>query len=220
MRDPVQADDAPADLGPAASAVRDDGGAAAAGDGGAIRRVPLARGRRGVRAQSIVSGGAGQDFQNYDTELQKLEKSSRVTPAEFATLVSDAEQLAQSIETSNLTPAAVTEQLDELQDTVDQSFVAASYTSSGWSQMQTQLDDALYDTNISTDLPGETYSQMQLIARAAHVTKAEYKTLVADQQAINAALGPQVNTNLGGSSPRDPLVVYYNGQVNQFVHKR
>ena len=44
--------------------------------------------------------------------------------------------------------------------------------------------------------------------------------MVADEQAVTKALGPQVDTDLGGTSPRDPLVVYYNGQVNQFVHKR
>jgi hypothetical protein len=174
-----------------------------------------------AKAQSIISSGAGQAFQNYTGELQKLEKSSRVTGAQFRALDSDAEQLAESIEqTANLTPAAITEQLDELQDTVDQAFLGASYTSTVWSQIQTQLDDALYEVNITTDLPGQTYAQMQLVAREVHVTRSEFKTLEADQQAINTTLGPQVDTNLGGSSARDPLVVYYNGQVSQFVHRR
>ena len=149
-----------------------------------------------------------------------MEKSSRVTPAQFATLDSDAEQLAQWIQTANLTSQAETQQLDQLQDTVDQSFLAASYKRTGWSQVQTQLDDALYGTSLTTNLLGQTYAQMQLIAREAHVTLAEHKALVADEQAVTKALGPQVDTDLGGTSPRDPLVVYYNGQVNQFVHKR
>jgi hypothetical protein len=173
-----------------------------------------------ARAQSIISGRAGPALQNYDSELQRLEKASRVTPAQFAALDSDAEQLAQAIDTSNLTSAAVTEQLDELQDTVDQSFLAAGDKGANWSQIQTQLDAALYGTTITTNLPGQTYAQIQLIAREAHVTLAEHKALVADAQAVTTALGPQVDTNLGGTAPRDPLVVYYNGQVNQFVHKR
>ena len=173
-----------------------------------------------AKAQSVLSSGAGQAFQDYNSELQRVEKSSRVTPAQFATLDSDAEQLAQAIENANLPSQTITKQLDQLQDTVDQSFLAASYRHDGWSQVQTQLDDALYGVSISTNLPGQTYAQMQLIAREAHVTLAEHKALVADEQAITNALGPQVDTNLGGTSPRDPLVVYYNGQVNQFVHKR
>ncbi len=173
-----------------------------------------------ARAQSISSGGAGPAFQSYESELQRLEKASHVTAAQFAALDSDAEQLAQAIEQANLTPAAVTEQLDKLQDAVDQSFLAAGDKSANWSQIQTQLDAALYGTTITTNLPGQTYSQMQLIAREAHVTLAEHKILVADAQAIATALGPQVDTNLGGTAPRNPLVVYYNGQVNQFVHKR
>ena len=32
--------------------------------------------------------------------------------------------------------------------------------------------------------------------------------------------GTKIDTNVGGTAPRDPLVVYYNGQVNQFAHKR
>ena len=174
-----------------------------------------------AKADSIVSSGAGQAFHNYTNELQQLEKSAHVTPGQFATLESDTEQLAQSIQQSiDLTSTAITDQLIQLQDTVDQSFLAASYTSTDWARVQTQLDDAVYGVTYSNGLPGDIYSQMQLIAREAHVTKTEYKTLTADEQAINAALGTNVDTSLGGTSPRDPLVVYYNGQVNQFVHKR
>ncbi len=173
-----------------------------------------------ARAQTVLTSGAGQAFQNYTSELQQVEKASHVTPGQFATLDSDVEQLAQAIETANLPSGTITDQLNQLQDTVDQSFLAASYKSDGWNQVQTQLDNAIEGVSITTNLPGQTYSQMQLIAREAHVTLAEHRQLVADEQAITTALGPHVDTDLGGSSPRDPLVVYYNGQVNQFVHKR
>ncbi len=173
-----------------------------------------------ARAQTVLTSGAGPAYQNYAGDLQRVEKTSRVTPAQFATLDSDVEQLAQAIENANLPSQTITKQLNQLQDTVNESFLAASYKKDGWNQVQTQLDDALVGVSITTNLPGQTYSQMQLIAREAHVTLAEHRQLVADEQAITTALGPHVNTNLGGSSPRDPLVVYYNGQVNQFVHKR
>jgi hypothetical protein len=61
---------------------------------------------------------------------------------------------------------------------------------------------------------------MQVVAREGRVRSATYKKLVADEKAVMAALGPIVDTSLGGATPRDPLVVYYNGQVGKFVHRR
>jgi hypothetical protein len=59
-----------------------------------------------------------------------------------------------------------------------------------------------------------------VIAREAHVSLANYQKLTADEKAITAELGPSVDTNLGGAGPRNPLVVYFNGQVANFVQKR
>jgi hypothetical protein len=52
------------------------------------------------------------------------------------------------------------------------------------------------------------------------VTTAERQHLLADERAIAAALGPNVSTALGAPVPRDPVMVYYDGQVAQFVHRR
>jgi hypothetical protein len=174
-----------------------------------------------AKAAGVVSSGASQAFSQYTSDLQRVEQSSRVTPAQFENLATDGTELAQAIQSSPLEPAAMTQQLDQLQDTIDTAFVAASYQSSGWTQLQQQLDDSMNGVSLSSlNLVQQTFAQMQVIAREAHVTLANHRKLVADEKAITAALGPKVDTNLGGTGPRDPLVVYYNGQVPNFVHKR
>jgi hypothetical protein len=61
---------------------------------------------------------------------------------------------------------------------------------------------------------------LQTVAKQARVTGVERRKLIADEKAIDTALGPNVDTTLGGAVPRDPVVVYYDGQVAHFVHKR
>ncbi len=173
------------------------------------------------RAQSVISGGAAAEFAHYQADLQRAEQSSRVTRAAFASLKSDAASLAQAIEYSSLTSQAVNEQLVELQDVLDQAFLDASANGSAWNQVSQELGSALYGvTFTNTALPNQAFTDMQTVARQARVTAAERKRLLADAKAIVAAIGPDVDTALGGTVPRDPVVVYYDGQVAQFVHKR
>jgi hypothetical protein len=41
---------------------------------------------------------------------------------------------------------------------------------------------------------------------------------VADEQAVTLDLGPSPDLSLGGATPRNPLAVYMDGQVPNFVH--
>ena len=103
------------------------------------------------------------------------------------------------------------------------SFLAASYQHSAWTQLQQQLSSSLDGVILQlslSSLPQQTFTQMQVIAREAHVTRTEHKVLAADMKAITADLGPNVDVSLDGGAPRDPLVAYYNGQVVNFVHRR
>jgi hypothetical protein len=107
-----------------------------------------------------------------------------------------------------------------LQNVVDQSFLAGGDRKGGWAQLQNELSAALSGVTFSTNLPQITFAQMQKVARAAHVTSAESQQLAADEQALTAALGQHVDIQLGDSVSRDPVIVYYDGQVNMFAHKR
>ncbi len=175
-------------------------------------------------AAGVLSSGAGSAYAKYTSDLRKVEQSSRVTPAQFENLQGDGAELAQSIESADVAPSEVTPELVELQDVLDQAFIATKIGSAGWNQLEQQLGNALYDATIMDPtvqwLEETTVTQMQVVAREAHVTAAEHQELVADEKAIMAALGRSVDSNLGGATPRDPVVVYYNGQVTQFVHKR
>lgn len=173
-----------------------------------------------ARAQSLVSGGAAAEFARYQADLERAEASSRVTPAAFADLKSDASSLFQAIETAPLTSQAVTQDLIETQDIIDQSFLDGSYSGSQWNDVSSQMGQALYGVVFTTDLPDQAFTDMQTVAQEARVTPAERRWLTSDEQAIVSALGPNADNALGGSVPRDPLVVYYDGQVAQFVHKR
>jgi hypothetical protein len=173
------------------------------------------------RAQAAISGGAAAEFARYQADLQRAEQSSRVTPAAFANLKADAASLAQAIEYAPLTSQAVSQQLVELQDVMDQAFIDASADGSARNHVSQELGGALYGVTFTNmALPSQAISDMQTVARQAHVTASERRRLLADAKAIAAALGPDVDTALGGSVPRDPVVVYYDGQVAQFVHKR
>ena len=178
-----------------------------------------------AKAQSLMSSGAGQAFQTYAGELQRLEQSSGVTRAQFAKLVNDVQQLVVDIDSSaemsgEEDPEQETQQFIMVQDAVDQAFVAGSYTKAGWNQLETELADGLDGVTATTNLPQQTIDQMKVIAHAAHVTAAESQQLTTDQQALTTALGSHAESELGGSTLRSLVVVYYEGQLNQFVHDR
>jgi len=173
-----------------------------------------------TKAQAVISGGAASEFTRYQSDLQRAEASSRVTSAAFANLKADGASLAQAIETAPLTSQGASQDLVELQDVLDQAFLDASDKSAQWNQVSQQLGEALYGVTFTTDLPDQAFTDMQTVARQARVTAAERQRILADEKAIDTVLGPNVDTDLGGSVPRDPVVAYYDGQVTQFVHKR
>ena len=174
-----------------------------------------------AKAQAVITGGAAAEFAKYQADLQHAEQSSRVTPAEFADLKADSASVAQDIEIAPLTSQADTQDLVMFQDLVHQSFLDASLKSSPWSQISSQLADALYGVSFPNSAPAnQVFTDMQTVARQVRVTPSERQRLLADEKAIDTALGPNVDTTLGDTVARDPVVVYFNGQVTQFVHRR
>lgn len=171
-------------------------------------------------AQGVIMGGASAEFTKYESELEHIEQGSRVTPAAFENLRSDAASLVQAIQYAPLTGAAESQDLVALQDILDQSFIDGGNTGSQWNAVSQQMGEALYGVTFTTDLPDQTLTDMETVAKEARVTPSERSHLVADEKAIDAALGPNVDSSLGAPVPRDPVMVYYDGQVMHFVHKR
>jgi hypothetical protein len=172
------------------------------------------------KAESVIQGGAAAEFAKYQADLQKAEASSRLTASAFADLKSDASQLEAYIDTAPLTSQGQDQDLVLLQDVMDQAFIDGSNSSSAWSTVSDEMGEALNGVTFTTNLPNQAYTDMQTVAQQAHVSAAMRAKLQKDEQAIVSALGPNVDTALGGSVARDPVLVYFDGQVTQFVHRR
>ena len=61
--------------------------------------------------------------------------------------------------------------------------------------------------------------QIKVVAKQARVTPAIQSALNRSYTALNKALGPNPYTSLGpgAANDRDPLVVYYDAQIDNFV---
>ncbi len=177
-----------------------------------------------AKAQELMSSLAGPAFQTYASELQSLAQSSGVTRAQFNRLANDVQQLVVDIdsaaEMNDTDPDTETEEFIMVQDAVDQAFVAGSDSKSGWDQLESELANGLSDAEVSLTTVNQTVNAMKTIARSAHVTAAQGQQLMADQQALNGALGSHDESDFGGDIPRSLVTVYYEGQLNRFAHTR
>ncbi|MGC8643290.1 MAG: hypothetical protein ACP5XB_25820 [Isosphaeraceae bacterium] len=189
-------------------------------------------------ATAILQSQAGADFQKLAADLQNLEQASHVTPGQYATLEYDATTIDMAITTSGLPGRQAAIQLDAMQNVLDQSFLAGTYRGSGWSELESKVSANLHGVMvnyvltqaqvaattphgvISNSFVQQTFDQMKTIARQAHVTAAEHAQILADEQAVIKDLGPTPDTNLGGAAPRNPLTVWLDSQVPNFVHAR
>jgi hypothetical protein len=190
-----------------------------------------------ANATAALVSRAGQDYQKLSADLHSVEQASGVRPGQFALLEYDATTMDLAIKTSSeLASKQSSVQLDALQNVLDQSFLAASNTGRGWDQLEQKVSSDLYgvvvndflsESQVQATMPNgvvsnqlvqDTFGQMKIIAREAHVTRAEHDQIVADEQAVLQDLGSATNMNLGGAVPRNPLTVYMDGQVPNFVH--
>ena len=173
-----------------------------------------------ANATAVLESKAGQDFQKLSTDLQRVEQASGVRPGQFALLEYDATTIDLAIASSGVSKKQSSQQLDGLQNVLDQSFLAASFKGSGWSELESKVSADLYGVSvnyvftqsqvaatsphgaISNIFVQDTFDQMKTIAREAHVTAAEHALIQADEQAIIRDLGPALDMNLGGVAPR------------------
>lgn len=191
-----------------------------------------------ANATAMLQAQAGPDFQKLAADLQQLEQASRVTPGQFAMLQYDATTIDLAIKSSGLAARQASLQLNAMQNTLDQSFLASANKGSGWTELETKVSASLNgvmvnymltQTQVAATTPHgvisnsfvqQTFDQMKTVARMAHVNAAEHAQIIADEQAVMRDLGPNSTTNLGGATPRDPLTVWLDSQVPNFVHRR
>jgi hypothetical protein len=171
-----------------------------------------------AKAASILNALAPTAFAQYQTDLARAEVHSHVSQAQVNKLAQAEAALDRAIESAGLDPQTTTSDLGQVQDVVDDAFKMTTDQANGWANKQRDLHQYLADVPGSTSLIRRTIAQMHVVARAARDTASFQDPISADEQVLSADLGPTPDTNLGpGAADRDPLVVYYNGQVDSFI---
>ena len=80
------------------------------------------------------------------------------------------------------------------------------------------IEQLIAGTPRSRQLAARADAQILAVARSAGITGRYHETLSRDEQILTADLGPNPDADLGpGAEHRDPLVVYYDSQLEGFV---
>ena len=122
-----------------------------------------------AKAQSMMSGAAAQASQKYTADLQRVELSSDVTPAEFKNLAYDTQQLVQDVDMSSAmsgdtsgepeSQAQLTQQYIIIQNTVDLSFLAGGYRQSRLDRATSRFGQRLERrVDVDQSPPGDVYA--------------------------------------------------------------
>ena len=165
-------------------------------------------------AAAILDSLEPTAFARFENELAEAESHSRVNAAQVNVLAQDEAALNQMIQSAGLHPHTSLGSLN-LQDVVDN---ALKGTPSEVASKRAPLDEYVADVPGGPQLVRRTIAQMQVVARAARVSPLVHDALAADWSLFETALGPKPDTDLGpGATDRDPLEVYFNGQVIKFV---
>ena len=153
-------------------------------------------------------------FAQFQSDLAKAESHSHVNQAQVDQLAQDEAALDQTIQSAGLHPTTTLGHLD-LQDVVAGSFrespsqLARKRSSAGQVRRRGAGRDPARrpdDRADASGLPGDPDSAAVLRRRVVGLAGPRRRA------------GPNPDTNLGpGAADRDPLDVYYDGQVDNFI---
>jgi hypothetical protein len=182
-----------------------------------------------TKAGAILESIAPKAFAQFQTAMARAEQQSHVSAADVSALAQDEAVVDQDIESAGASG------LNDVQDWVDNAF---TYGSDGirdvrrnlvpLSEVSQRLDRILDGAPAVFDASGSDGSispidqlidQIKVVAKQAKVTPAVQSALNRSYTELNRALGPHPYISLGpgATNVRDPLVVYYDAQVNNFV---
>jgi hypothetical protein len=157
-------------------------------------------------------------FGRLQTDLARAESHSHVTQGQAGALAADEEAIDGVVEAAGLDSSAATGDMNHVQDAVDLAFHPTLDRAETWAKDERNLESYLTNVPGSTPLIKLTINEVHVVARAAGVSGPIQRVLSRDEQTLTAELGPNPNTNLGpGAVDRDPLEVYYNGQIRGFI---
>jgi hypothetical protein len=167
-----------------------------------------------ANAEAVLATKAGRDFTDYAAVLANNQRFSRVTPAQFDAVANDKAAIDAAIEASSLDAAQQQHTINLASDHVD-----AAFTDGNLPRLDNELMASLSGVSVSHRILQRTFAAMRVIDRAARsrvpvpLQHAESR----DDQAVSSDLGPSPDADTWPGSLRDPLVVYNNGQVGDFV---
>jgi hypothetical protein len=195
-------------------------------------------------AVPILEGAQPTAFAQFQTDIARAEQHSHVNAAQASALGQDVSTIDQAIDAAGLTTSATSAAINDVQDWADNAFTAGpagirdvagrivptSQTSKKLEKILVDVPSVFTGTASDASVRGihqgnaqatplnQLIGQMKVVARAARVTPALQTALNHNFQEIAGALGPDPYTDLGpGATHRDPLVVYYDAQVVNFV---
>jgi hypothetical protein len=169
-------------------------------------------------------------FARLQGELAQAESRSRVTLAQASELAQDEATLDRAIEAlgqGRSTPSDLLRNVNDVNDQIDNAFfgdmIAASpefidslRRAEGRHESWRQLQGDLSSLSISPSVVHQTAHQMQVIARAVHLTP-QLKRAFWDNPLI-LSLGTNPDTNLGpGAAGLNAVQVDRDAQVNNFI---
>ena len=171
-----------------------------------------------ANATAILNAADPATFSKFESALARAEAHSHVTQFQASKLAQDEAAINQVIDSAGLDPDTTSTDLNQVQNDVDNAFLEHSLPASLWAQKQQKLDQDVPVGTGSSQLIGQTIAQMKVVARSAGVNLPSNAAIGQNWAALANDLGPNPDTDLGpGAADRDPLDVYYDGQINKFI---
>jgi hypothetical protein len=177
-----------------------------------------------ANAAAILESDSPRAFAEFQATLAREASHSHVTQAEGAAVAQDLATIDQAINDAGLTQDAAKGEANVTQNWVDNAF---TYRPGGLATVDWFLEQTLKNVpavSTPSTTGGSITPLAQLMADVKTVTKAA-KIAPSLQSALEHSLrilmrdlGPSPNTNLGpGATDRDPLPVYYDAQIINFI---
>jgi hypothetical protein len=187
-----------------------------------------------TNATAILESTAPRAFAHLQAALTKAEQQTKVNPADASVLAQDQAVMEQDIDSANLSPYETGNDLNLVQDWVDYAFTADSVgfhvgrNSYRLGEAYREFDNLLgdvpavfstTDSSASTSPINQFVDQIKVVANESMLAPGVQSALKRSYNAANEALGPRPNTLPGpGGTARDPLIVYYDAQANNFLN--
>lgn len=185
-----------------------------------------------ANAVAVLEAHDPSTFARLRADLAKAEGHSRVRTAQATRLAQDEAALDQAILTighDRSTPSQLMMNVQYVNDQVDtaffgdmvpvsQEFIGAFREAANRPETWGQLQRDLSRLSISPGVVQHTAHQMQVVARAVHLSPRLKRAFWDEYNTLNLTLGQNPDMNLGpGAEHLDAVQVYFHAQVNNFI---